>query len=296
MDLNCDDTSTEAESQVSPFDDDDLRMDRANHRNAENHYAGVRRSAWSNSKGQNGARAKLSLQQIKPVQPPPAYRHTSNAHIKACGMNRDSFSNENSDDDDETTEFTIDDTASIDTEFTQTEITATAATQSVLSSDIDSTTFFDTENDRTEDEGDDGGQFSSITADTTGNTLHVHKINRARKKINHHRAMPAHNFVKHNSLHSSMTSLADSTMSLNIITITLNMDNSNFLGISIVGQSNRGGEGGIYVGSIMAGGAVALDGRIEPGDMILQVNEASFENMSNDEAVKVLREAVMKPG
>ena len=30
--------------------------------------------------------------------------------------------------------------------------------------------------------------------------------------------------------------------------------------------------------------------------MILQVNDISFENMSNDDAVKVLREAVMKPG
>ncbi|CAG0914234.1 unnamed protein product [Notodromas monacha] len=43
-------------------------------------------------------------------------------------------------------------------------------------------------------------------------------------------------------------------------------------------------------------GAVALDGRIEPGDMILQVNEVNFENMSNDDAVRVLREAVQKPG
>lgn len=43
-------------------------------------------------------------------------------------------------------------------------------------------------------------------------------------------------------------------------------------------------------------GAVALDGRIEPGDMILQVNDVNFENMSNDEAVKVLREVVQKPG
>ena len=30
--------------------------------------------------------------------------------------------------------------------------------------------------------------------------------------------------------------------------------------------------------------------------MILQVNDVSFEDMSNDDAVKVLREAVMKPG
>lgn len=47
----------------------------------------------------------------------------------------------------------------------------------------------------------------------------------------------------------------------------------NFLGISIVGQSNDRGDGGIYIGSIMKGGAVAADGRIEPGDMLLQVHE-----------------------
>uniref|UniRef100_A0A803SNP5 Dishevelled segment polarity protein 1 n=1 Tax=Anolis carolinensis TaxID=28377 RepID=A0A803SNP5_ANOCA len=64
----------------------------------------------------------------------------------------------------------------------------------------------------------------------------------------------------------------------------------------IVGQSNDRGDGGIYIGSIMKGGAVAADGRIEPGDMLLQVNEVNFENMSNDDAVRVLREIVSKPG
>lgn len=90
-------------------------------------------------------------------------------------------------------------------------------------------------------------------------------------------------------------------MSLNIITVTLNMGKNpkllaavvqshfialqlvwhdcpltekyNFLGISIVGQSNERGDGGIYIGSIMKGGAVAADGRIEPGDMLLQVRD-----------------------
>lgn len=120
----------------------------------------------------------------------------------------------------------------------------------------------------------------------------------------------------------------------------------NFLGISIVGQSNERGDGGIYIGSIMKGGAVAADGRIEPGDMLLQVrrlssllpslegslavgsglrtwrvgaedpalctctagcqrlsppppaqvNDINFENMSNDDAVRVLREIVHQPG
>ena len=102
----------------------------------------------------------------------------------------------------------------------------------------------------------------------------------------------------HLSRASSISSVTDSTLSLNIITVTLNMDTVNFLGISIVGQSNQaeGGDGGIYVGSIMKGGAVALDGRIEPGDMILQVNDINFENMSNDDAVRVLRDVVQKPG
>lgn len=85
-------------------------------------------------------------------------------------------------------------------------------------------------------------------------------------------------------------------MSLNIVAVTLNMDTVNFLGISIVGQSNKAGDGGIYVGSIMKGGAVAQDGRIEPGDMILEVNGISFEEMSNDDAVRTLREQVHRPG
>uniref|UniRef100_A0A914VNA8 Dishevelled n=2 Tax=Plectus sambesii TaxID=2011161 RepID=A0A914VNA8_9BILA len=95
---------------------------------------------------------------------------------------------------------------------------------------------------------------------------------------------------------SSFSSITESSMSLNIIAIVLNMDTVSFLGISIVGQSSQRGDGGIYVANIMKGGAVALDGRIEAGDMILQVNEHSFENLTNDEAVAVLRDAVTRKG
>jgi segment polarity protein dishevelled len=95
---------------------------------------------------------------------------------------------------------------------------------------------------------------------------------------------------------SSVTSVTESSMSLNIMQVVLNMDTVNFLGISIVGHSHNSGDGGIFVANIMKGGAVALDGRISVGDMILQVNDIPFENLSNDEAVRVLREAVQKPG
>uniref|UniRef100_A0A674AQ57 Dishevelled segment polarity protein 3 n=1 Tax=Salmo trutta TaxID=8032 RepID=A0A674AQ57_SALTR len=82
-----------------------------------------------------------------------------------------------------------------------------------------------------------------------------------------------------------------------LLSSSLRAEKYNFLGISIVGQSNEKGDGGIYIGSIMKGGAVAADGRIEPGDMLLQVNDINFENMSNDDAVRVLREIIVhKPG
>ncbi len=52
----------------------------------------------------------------------------------------------------------------------------------------------------------------------------------------------------------------------------------------------------IHICCVVNRGAVALDGRIEPGDMILEVNGVSFENMSNDNAVRLLRDTVQKPG
>ena len=128
------------------------------------------------------------------------------------------------------------------------------------------------------------GRFSTATGTTMSS-----KYGRQRRQCRRRRLPPI-------SRASSFSSMTDSSMSLNIITVTLNMATVNFLGISIVGQSNKGGDGGIYVGSIMQGGAVAADGRIEPGDMILEVNGIDFQNMNNDDAVRLLRDQVQKPG
>ncbi|KAM7533178.1 hypothetical protein Aperf_G00000126929 [Anoplocephala perfoliata] len=151
---------------------------------------------------------------------------------------------------------------------------------SMLSSDLESTSFFDSE--------DESSRFSTATGTTVSSMRYGAHRQRRRRRF-----MPISRISEDASSYSSMT---DSTMSLNIVTVTLKMDTVNYLGISIVGQSNRAGDGGIYVGSIMRGGAVALDGRIEPGDMLLEVNGISFEDMSNDDAVRVLREQVQKPG
>lgn len=96
----------------------------------------------------------------------------------------------------------------------------------------------------------------------------------------------------------SSTTIAESTISesMQIITVILKMETVNFLGISIMGQAGEEGAGGIFVGSIMRGGAVAADGRVKPGDLILKVNEVEFANLNNEEAVKVLREVVQQSG
>ncbi|XP_036844371.1 segment polarity protein dishevelled homolog DVL-1 isoform X2 [Oncorhynchus mykiss] len=165
---------------------------------------------------------------------------------------------------------------------------------SVMSSELESSSFVDSEEDEDASRGaalrltlccSQPAVLSSSTEQSSSSQLmRRHKRRRRRHK------------VAKIDRSSSFSSITDSTMSLNIITVTLNMEKYNFLGISIVGQSNDRGDGGIYIGSIMKGGAVAADGRIEPGDMLLQVNDVNFENMSNDDAVRILREIVSKTG
>ncbi|XP_028856204.1 segment polarity protein dishevelled homolog DVL-3 [Denticeps clupeoides] len=159
------------------------------------------------------------------------------------------------------------------------ELAGYESSSTLMSSELDTTSFFDSE------EEDSASRFSSSTEQSTSSRL-MRRHRRRRRKPKAQRMERS----------SSFSSITDSTMSLNIITVTLNMEKYNFLGISIVGQSNERGDGGIYIGSIMKGGAVAADGRIEPGDMLLQVNDINFENMTNDDAVRVLREIVHKPG
>ncbi|KAI1727314.1 PDZ domain (Also known as DHR or GLGF) domain-containing protein [Ditylenchus destructor] len=134
---------------------------------------------------------------------------------------------------------------------------------------------------------DDESRVSTSTDNITSVSRQHHNLYRRRRR-QYHRRQP--------SRASSMSSMTETSMALEVITVTLNMDTVNFLGISIVGQSCSRGDNGIYVANVMPGGAVALDGRVEPGDMILQVNDISFENFTNDQAVEVLKEAVNKRG
>ncbi|VDK84158.1 unnamed protein product [Onchocerca ochengi] len=86
---------------------------------------------------------------------------------------------------------------------------------------------------------------------------------------------------------SSVTESSMTSLSLpRIDVVTLPMKNGVFLGISVLSH-----DGGIFVSDIHSGGIVDLDGRIEVGDQIVQVNRNSFENLSDLEAVDLLRKA-----
>ncbi|VDO21663.1 unnamed protein product, partial [Haemonchus placei] len=92
---------------------------------------------------------------------------------------------------------------------------------------------------------------------------------------------------------STISSITESSLSLpRILEVNLSMRSTPYLGIS-VGSF----QGSILVSEILPDGAVAKDGRIEVGDQIVQVNNRSFENLTEAQAVRVLREvaAAKKP-
>uniref|UniRef100_A0A0K0DK30 Dishevelled/Egl-10/leckstrin domain protein n=1 Tax=Angiostrongylus cantonensis TaxID=6313 RepID=A0A0K0DK30_ANGCA len=92
---------------------------------------------------------------------------------------------------------------------------------------------------------------------------------------------------------STISSITESSLSLpRILEVNLSMRTTPYLGIS-VGSF----QGSILVSEILPDGAVAKDGRIEVGDQIVQVNNRSFENLTEAQAVRLLREvaAAKKP-
>ncbi|CAF0859782.1 unnamed protein product [Adineta steineri] len=129
----------------------------------------------------------------------------------------------------------------------------------------------------------DDDRFSSIT-ETTNTTDTSSNYHRRRRRRRHHQQQQHHRRERA----SSMSSMTDSTISMDVVTVVLSLERIKYLGMTVVGES----DGGIIVGSIMKGGAVDADGRIQPGDMILQMNDVSFEHISNSDAVRLLRETV----
>ena len=115
--------------------------------------------------------------------------------------------------------------------------TETETSSSMMSSEIESS-IYETEDAQSQASS---SRFSSDTDHTS-----VSRQLRHRPKKRSNRKVPARL-----NRAGSMSSVTDSTISSSmVIEVTLNMDTVNFLGISIVGQSNKDGQGdcGIYVG------------------------------------------------
>ncbi|XP_048465630.1 syntaxin-binding protein 4 [Rhincodon typus] len=70
-------------------------------------------------------------------------------------------------------------------------------------------------------------------------------------------------------------------------------DCENGLGIKVIGglRELTGEEYGVYVKRILPGGLASVDGQLQPGDQILEVNGESLVGVTNESAVEILRAA-----
>ena len=87
--------------------------------------------------------------------------------------------------------------------------------------------------------------------------------------------------------------------------IALNDTGSAGLGVSVKGKTKRIEENdcsidlGIFIKSVINGGAASKDGRLKPNDQLININGFSLLGKSNEEAMLILREAMQvesKPG
>ncbi|XP_072025250.1 partitioning defective 3 homolog [Amphiura filiformis] len=79
--------------------------------------------------------------------------------------------------------------------------------------------------------------------------------------------------------------------------IGLNDTGSAGLGVSVKGKTSGGGDTetkdlGIFIKSVIHGGAASKDGRLRPNDQLLCINDTSLLRMSNSEAMETLRRAM----
>ncbi|NXY39015.1 DVL1 protein, partial [Pomatorhinus ruficollis] len=158
------------------------------------------------------------------------------------------------------------------------------SSSTMMSSELESSSFIDSEDD------DNTSRLSSSTEQSTSSRL-IRKHKRRRRKQR----------MRQIDRSSSFSSITDSTMSLNIITVTLNMGKrprhlfyDEFQVVEMYFVMMRE--------PLEPGGSSLVGKGIKPGELreqqlrIAAVNDVNFENMSNDDAVRVLREIVSKPG
>jgi len=136
---------------------------------------------------------------------------------------------------------------------------------------------------------------TSTVASNSSRCCSQHRSHRSRKQC---KSGACPETERPNSRNECASSIASSSVSLTTELVTLNLSDGRPLGITIVGHSSgqRGGDCGIFVGCVKRGGAAAADGRIEPGDLILEVNGVDLEGLTNERALTILRGELARGG
>ena len=180
-------------------------------------------------------------------------------------------------------------------------------TSSMMTTDLESTSYFT----ETDDDSVSCSNYSETTCDTLISQRRNHRYKPSGRSppgnINNRRHSPyrktghsdrlgnLNNISSSSSSSASSTSYSDAT-AVHCVTAHLVLTNENFLGLHIYANAVNGVDEGIYVDGVTENSAVAIDGRIEPGDKLIQVNEVNLEELTNEEAVRVLKDAVIKRG
>lgn len=189
---------------------------------------------------------------------------------------------------------------------------------SMMTTDLESTSYFT----ETDDDSLSCSNYSQTTCDTfisqrrNNNNHRNHRTNGKSPILNSHhydhnnRGSPYRNnnggghhrlgnldYISSSSSPSSASSesYSDAT-AVQHETVNIVLTEENFLGLHIYANAVSGRDEGIYVNEVTKNSAVDLDGRIESGDKLIQVNDVNLEELTNEEAVKVLKDAVVKRG
>lgn len=93
--------------------------------------------------------------------------------------------------------------------------------------------------------------------------------------------------------HSFTSTCEDTEVSVGVelITVELNLNSCRDFGMNVIVRKTPQYHG-IYVGSIEPNSVVALDGRIKPNQLIIEVNGFPLDNYTCDDAIAILKNEV----
>ncbi|XP_070149838.1 partitioning defective 3 homolog [Polyergus mexicanus] len=142
---------------------------------------------------------------------------------------------------------------------------------------------------------------TTSTAEVMDNSKYWNALNRSPTKTNDiQNKVSTHTYDKYKPVKSS----DDIVLSLRKNRVIMNLDipvhdsEKAGLGVSVKGKTNSSDDNtnmdlGIFIKSVIHGGAASRDGRLRTNDQLLRVNGVSLLGLSNSEAMETLRRAML---